>query len=298
MLKTIQSIDRRTKQLKIERVSAGKHLSYLYGEGVFPFFLRHLLARIPFFSVLVGYLQKRPQSRKKIAPFICEHEINASEFLTCDFASFNDFFIRKLKPACRPIDPDPKKLTLPADGRYLAYQDISRVDGFFVKGKKFSLDAFLDSPALARRYQEGSMLIARLCPSDYHRFHFPCDGVPSIARPIAGHLYSVNPIALRKRPSILAENKRMITEIDSKHFGTILYVEVGATFVGTIHQTYTPSLMAQKGEEKGYFSFGGSCLVLLFEKGRVAIDADLLENTSLGKETYAQFGTSFGVNRR
>jgi phosphatidylserine decarboxylase len=104
----------------------------------------------------------------------------------------------------------------------------------------------------------------------------------------------VNPIALRKKLGILAENKRMITEIETERFGTILYVEVGATFVGSIHQTYTPNVQIGKGEEKGYFSFGGSCLVLLFEARRIVFDADLIENSKNGFETKALFGGSFG----
>ncbi len=138
------------------------------------------------------------------------------------------------------------------------------------------------------------MAIVRLCPSDYHRFHFPCDGTPSKARLINGALYSVNPMALRKRISILAENKRMITEIDTERFGTILYIEIGATSVGTICQTFTPELRVEKGEEKGYFEFGGSCIVLLFERGRVEFDSDLIRNTELGFETRSNFGQSLG----
>jgi phosphatidylserine decarboxylase len=77
-----------------------------------------------------------------------------------------------------------------------------------------------------------------------------------------GRLFSVNPVALRKCLSILWENKRAVTELDTEAFGTVLCVEVGATCVGTIHQTYTPNQKVGKGSEKGYFSFGGSCLVI------------------------------------
>ena len=139
------------------------------------------------------------------------------------------------------------------------------------------------------------MAIARLCPSDYHRFHFPCDGIPAKPRLINGLLYSVNPIALKKNVSILSENKRMITEIETDHFGTVLYIEIGATSVGSIRQTYTPDLKVKKGDEKGYFEFGGSCIALLFEKGRVTFDADLTANTQKGIETKANFGETLGT---
>jgi phosphatidylserine decarboxylase len=291
----ITYIQRDTGERRVEKIYGHKTLSLLYGDG----FLRRLfskavlplLAQIPQFSEFYGYLQKRPGSAKKIAPFIEAYGVDASEFVETDFASFNDFFIRKLRPESRPIVQDPKVLTMPADGRYLVYP---KFDQFLVKGKEFSLKEFLKNIAAANRYAEGSMAIVRLCPSDYHRFHFPCDGTPSKAKLINGPLYSVNPMALRKRMSILAENKRMITEIETERFGTILYVEIGATSVGTIRQTFTPEQPVKKGEEKGYFEFGGSCIVLLFERGRVKFDADLIKNTEQGFETRANFGESLG----
>src|SRR3989344_2992740 len=259
----ITYIDRKTGQTAIERVYGGPFLSLLYGDG---------------------FLQKRKSSAKKIAPFIQAYGIDASEFADSGFDSFNDFFIRKLKPERRPIAQDPKIVVLPADGRYLVFNQFDR---FFIKGQEFSLLEFLKDPPMARRFQEGSMAIARLCPSDYHRFHFPCDGIPAKPRLINGLLYSVNPIALKKNVSILSENKRMITEIETDHFGTVLYIEIGATSVGSIRQTYTPDLKVKKGDEKGYFEFGGSCIALLFEKGRVTFDADLTANTQKGIETKA-----------
>ncbi len=146
----------------------------------------------------------------------------------------------------------------------------------------------------ARRFVSGSMLIARLCPTDYHRFHFPCDGVPSKAKLINGSYFSVSPIALRKKLSILNENKRVITEMETKQFGNVLCIEIGATFVGSVHQTHVPEKPVNKGDEKGYFEFGGSCIVLLFEKGKVVFDPDLVINTEKEVETLARFGESLG----
>ena len=291
----ITYVDRKSGKKAKEKVYGGKLLSLLYGDGVFSVFFSRfvlpLLARISFFSFLVGYWQKRPRSAAKIQPFIEAYGIDDSEFETADFDSFNDFFIRKLKREKRPIDPDPERAALPADGRYLAYP---RFDRFFIKGQEFCLDEFLQDAALSRRYSEGAMLIARLCPTDYHRFHFPCDGVPSKPRLINGFLYSVNPIALRKNIRILAENKRMITEVETTHFGSLLYIEIGATCVGSIHQTFIPGQLIRKGDEKGYFEFGGSCLVLLFEKNKIQFDPDLIANTQSGLETLCRFGDSLG----
>lgn len=289
-------IERETGQKCIEKIYGQKILYFLYGDGFFkaPFakILLRFLARVPFVSRFFGYLQKREGSAKKIPTFIQTYGVDASEFVESKFSSFNDFFIRKLKPEARPIIADPNVVTTPADGRYLVYPKFGQ---FLVKGVQFSLKDFLQSSADANRYKEGSMAIVRLCPSDYHRYHFPCDGVPSKAKLINGPLYSVNPIALRRRISILSENKRMVTEIETDRFGTLLYVEIGATAVGSIQQTYTPNRPIKKGEEKGYFEFGGSCIVLLFERGRIVFDSDLIENTALGFETRVNFGQSLGT---
>jgi phosphatidylserine decarboxylase len=291
----IYYIERKTGQKCKELVYGYKILLLLYGDG----FFRNLISRIllPIFSLiplssrLYGLLQKLPQSARKIKPFIEKYQIDASEFETMEFRSFNDFFIRRLKKEKRPVVEGKARLAMPADGRYLVYP---RIDRFVVKEKEFSLGTFLQNQLLAQQYSEGSMAIVRLCPVDYHRFHFPCDGTASKAQLINGPLYSVNPIALRKRISILCENKRVITELNSEGFGKVQYVEVGATSVGSIHQTYQPDTHVKKGDEKGYFEFGGSCIVLLFEKNRVVFDKDLVENSAKGLETRANFGQSLG----
>jgi phosphatidylserine decarboxylase len=298
-MKEIQYIDRKTKKVEIEKVYGHRALSLLYGNSfasrLFSWIFLPLISRVAFFSSFYGFLQKRASSQKKIKPFISTYGIDTSEFLDSSFSSFNDFFIRKLKKEKRPIVSDPRSLCMPADGRYLVFPDLRSVDRFYVKGQSFSISSFLQNSAYGRRYSEGSMVISRLCPVDYHRFHFVSDGIASASELVKGNYQSVNPIALRQNLSILWTNKRMITEIETERFGTILYCEVGAVCVGTIHQTYTPNTMVCKGDEKGYFSFGGSCLVLLFEKGRVLFDSDLVENSLKGFETRANFGESLGV---
>jgi phosphatidylserine decarboxylase len=295
----VHYVDRATGKVESEKIYGKKALLLLYGNSptsrFFSLFLLPLLAYFPWISKWYGILQRRPKSREKIDSFIETYGIDTSEFREKSFASFNDFFIRKLKPECRPIVADPLKLAMPADGRYLVFPNVGKAEGFYVKGQKFDLSSFLLDPPYARRYEDGAMMIVRLCPTDYHRFHFPCDGVASKPCKVKGPLFSVNPIALRKRLSILSENKRMITEIEAGPFGTILYVEIGATCVGTIHQTYPFDAPVKKGDEKGYFSFGGSCIVLLFEKGRIQLDADLIENTKRGLETKANFGESLAT---
>ncbi|MBI5273379.1 MAG: phosphatidylserine decarboxylase [Chlamydiia bacterium] len=296
----VQYIDRKSGSLVNEKIYGQKALQFLYGDNIlaqlFSLWILPLVARLRWLSWFYGYLQKSPFSARKVAPFVAAYGIDLSECIESSYASFNDFFIRKLKPDARPIDFDPSRAVLPADGRYLVFPDVSKTQGFYVKGQQFDLVTFLQDEPLARNFAEGSLVIARLCPTDYHRFHFPCDGVAGDARSIEGPLFSVSPLALRKRLSILAENKRMVTEIETDRFGLVLYVEIGATFVGAIHQTYTPGKRVVKGGEKGYFSFGGSSVVLLFEKGRIHFDEDLVRNSQKRLETKAFFGESLGID--
>jgi len=288
-------INRETKTEDKEKIYGKFYIDLLYGKHPLASFFR-LFCKCPFFSKCYGNKQKNPKSKAKIAPFIKHYNIDSSEFLDPveSFNSFNDFFIRKLKPSARPITNGNDQAVLPADGRYLAFSNIEREEGFWVKGKKFSLPKLLGSDTLAHKYHQGSMAIIRLAPVDYHRFHFPCNCVPTSPRLINGHLYSVNPIALKTNIEILTENKRMITELKTSHFGTVLFIEVGATNVGSIHQTFNPENHYAKGDEKGYFSFGGSCILLLFEPFRIQFDQDLLDNTHKGIETLGKLGQSLG----
>jgi phosphatidylserine decarboxylase precursor len=151
---------------------------------------------------------------------------------------------------------------------------------------------------LAQKFAGGSMLISRLCPSDYHRFHFPVSGTPSETWLLNGWLYSVSPIALRRNLGYLVENKRMLTLIESPEFGTVAQIEVGATNVGTIRQFFEAGRPVQKGEEKGLFAFGGSCVITLFERGRIAFDPDLVASSGRQIEVYARMGDRLGVATR
>jgi phosphatidylserine decarboxylase len=296
----IHYIDRDTKQVSEEKIYGRWALSLLYGctlgARLFSFIFLPVLARMPLASKLYGSMQNKPWSKRKIAPFVKIFHIDTSEFLfpIHAYRNFNEFFSRKLKPSCRPIVSDPHRMAAPVDGRYLVIPDLGSAAGFYVKGQRFCLDTFLRDRHLAEQYRNGAMLIARLSPVDYHRFHFPVEGIPDAARLVNGALFSVNPIALAKRFGILWENKRMMTEIHSEACGKVLMAEIGATCVGTIHQTYQPGIPVKKGDEKGYFSFGGSCVVLIFEKGRVIFDQDLIDHSARHLETRCRFGTSLG----
>ncbi|MGJ8695836.1 MAG: phosphatidylserine decarboxylase [Verrucomicrobiaceae bacterium] len=290
-MEPIQYLNRETGQIETEQVYGEGFLKWAYGNPLGKIAL-HAFVKRPFFSKWYGNRMNQPKTAEKVAPFLETYRLGSDDFVKRpdQFTSFNDFFYRKLKPTARPLADSP--VVLPADGRHLGFAKASEITSVFIKGQQFDLPALLGSPELAARYQDGPLLLSRLCPVDYHRFHFPCAGTPGETRTLNGPLFSVSPIALRQRLAYLWENKRTITELKTESFGTVLCMEIGATCVGSIHQTFTPGQPVAKGDEKGYFAFGGSSTLLLFEPGTVTLDPDLLDSSSKQMELYAKVGTS------
>ncbi|MCX6944055.1 MAG: archaetidylserine decarboxylase [Opitutales bacterium] len=288
--------DRYTQTLQTEKI---------YGEGWLRFAYEHpagwlfvwLVARRIWFSQWFGRRMNRPASAQRILPFITEYNLDVDEFAKSafDYKNFNEFFYRALKPAARPIAADERVAVLPADGRHLVFPDVDAAEGFYVKGMKFTLAELLGDAALAATFAGGAMLISRLCPVDYHRFHFPVDGRPGETQRIRGWLYSVSPVALRRRLRYLVENKRALTLIESPQFGPVAMLEVGATNVGSIQQSHVPGRVVAKGVEKGFFAFGGSCVITLFARGRIRFEPDLVAQSAQCVETYARMGDRLGV---
>ena len=286
----------RTKQtVETEQVYGGDWLRWTYETSLGRLALG-LLVKRAIVSRYYGWKMSLRSSANRVLPFIVDYDLDVDEFAKKPFSfkSFNDFFYRALKPAARPLAPGDKVAVLPADGRHLAFQNVDEAAGFYAKGQKFSLESFLGDKALAAEFAGGPLLISRLCPVDYHRFHFPVGGTPGEARLINGWLYSVNPIALRLNLGYLWENKRMVTLVESPEFGRVAVCEIGATMVGSIRQTYLPGRAVVKGEEKGLFKFGGSCVVTVFKQGSIRFDADLGKHSAEGLEVYAKMGDRLG----
>lgn len=287
--------DRYRDEVCVEKVYGDRPLRWTYGTIAGRIALNVAIKRA-LFSRWYGWRMDRPSTRQKIAAFVQEFGLDATEFARDidDFGSFNEFFYRELKPQARPVDPDPSSIVFPADGRHLCVPDLSQSEGLFVKGEMFDLAKLLDNPRLLDRYAHGSLLLSRLCPVDYHRFHFPSAGVPGRTKLINGPLYSVNPLALCQNIHILTTNKRCLTELQTKVFGKVLLMEIGATCVGSICQTYEAGVTVAKGSEKGYFRFGGSSTITIFPPGQIQFDQDLIENSLQRRELYAKVGDRMG----
>ena len=293
--KPIKYIDRETGQIQIENVYGEQWLNWLYHNPVGEATL-WVIAKRKIVTSLYGDAMEKPSSADKIMPFVKEYKVDLSIAQQQRFKSFNDFFIRQLKPEARPIVADSLAIASPADGKILAYENVNNSD-FYIKGFRFNVDSFLNDKELSKKYENGAMIVFRLAPPDYHRYHFPVSGVTGSSNTkIDGDYYSVNPLALRKKAEIFWLNKREYGIIKSPIFGDVVMVEVGATMVGSMIQTYTGTTV-KKGQEKGYFKFGGSTVVLLFEKDKIKIDSDLLTNTQKGLETTIKMGEQIAVKK-
>lgn len=290
----IKYIDRKTGEIKIETPPAEGLLRFLYDN---PFGKTAILpiAKRKFITAFYGKKMNKPSSVKKIKDFVSQLTINMdeSEKSAEEFTSFNDFFYRKLKSDARPIE---NGFVSPGDGKLLAFENVADVHDFFVKGRKFTLTEFLNDAKLAEKHKNSSLLILRLAPNDYHRYHFPCDGTPSIMTKIKGDYFSVSPYALASNfTRVFCENKREFCILNTKEKGEIIVAPVGATMVGSIIETYKPNQKVKKGDEMGYFAFGGSTIVLLVNKNKLKIDADIIENTKNSIETFVKMGEKIGV---
>lgn len=298
--KPIQFYNRYSQSLEEEAVYGDGFLKWAY-ENPLGQLTTELIVKRALFSKWYGWRMDMLGSKKKVLPFIEKFKVDEGEFLDApdSYRTFNEFFYRKLKASARPIDTQPDSVVFPADGRHLGFPDISEVDRIFVKGQHFDLPALLGDKKLAEKFAQGSLVFSRLCPVDYHRYHFPCDGtvVDSGRRLLNGVLYSVNPIALKKNINILWQNKRYITEVKNDTLGSVLILEVGATCVGSAIETHLQSKPVTKGGEKGYFRFGGSTVITLFEPGAIELADDLVSQTQAGYELYAKMGDFLGAKK-
>jgi len=288
----ITYIHRESGELRVERVYGEREIRHLY-ETWWGHLLLHTVVKRNWFSHLSAWLKRSSTSRRDIPSFIRRYGIDdsESEFPASDYVSLDAFFTRKLKAGTRPIDRDPLHLAAPAEGRVLAFAELpgGRLD---VKGYTVDIDELVGG---LNGFKPGAGFIIRLAPCDYHRFHFPADCQASSPALIGRQLHSVHPIALRAgAPSF--RNKRMVSRLSGSNCGHMLQVEVGALTVGSIIQTYECGSV-HKGQEKGYFRFGGSTVILLTERGRVVPDEDLLDASEQGLETLVKVGTRIGLVR-
>lgn len=292
---SIQYWNRRRNKIETEEVYGGAMIDLLYG-NIFGYRLTDLLLTRKFFSRAYGALQNTSWSRRKIAPFQQRFGIDPNDWQDSSFRSFNDFFIRRFREGKRPFPAEASAMGAFAEARYLAYSDSRLASSVPIKGLNLDPLAILGQTPGREKFHGGPCLLARLCPVDYHRFHFPDTGTLAHFHEESGKLHSVNPAALRQNPDLFLENERHISLLDTENFGQLAYVEVGALCVGKIVQTGGKTF--RRGEEKGYFLFGGSTVILFGEAGKWEISEDLLRHTKEGIETLVELGSPIAKAHR
>ena len=265
-------------------------LAALYGNAFGRMLLKPLTA--PGLSKLAGKFLSTKASKVFIKPFIRNNHIDMSQFEPVEYESYNDFFSRRIRPEARPIDMDPGHLISPADSKLTALP-ITESGRFVLKHTEYTVGSLLKDPALAAEYVGGWALIFRLTVDDYHRYCYAFSGEKGENIAIPGKLHTVNPIANDFFP-IYKENAREYTIVRTEGFGEVIAMEVGALLVGRI-VNHQGAASVKRGQEKGYFQFGGSTVVLLLKKDTAVIDGDILENSRNGIETVVKFGEKIGI---
>ena len=168
---------------------------------------------LPGFSVFAGYLLSSCVSKVLIPCFIKKNRLDMSLYEKESYNSFNDFFARRIRPECRPIDFNPTHLISPCDSRLSVYT-ITEDGVFTIKHTRYTVSSLLKNFDLAKEYDGGYILIFRLTVSDYHRYCFPVDGTVGDETVIAGKLHTVQPISNDRYP-VYKENSREYCTINN-----------------------------------------------------------------------------------
>jgi len=242
-------------------------------------------------NIIAIYMNSR-LSRRKINKFVEKNNINTFEYESKNYKSYNEFFTRKVIPYKRPINSESDRFISPCDSKVLVYK-INEDLTLKIKDSYYSIDTLVDKKIM-NHYKDGYAFIFRLSVDNYHRYCFIDSGTKEADKYIKGVFHTVQPIAL-KNYNFFKTNSREYTVLHTKHFGDVIQVEVGAMGVGRIvnnHQIHK----FKKGEEKGYFEFGGSTIVVLVKKNILVVDKDILENSKENIETIVKYGEGIAKN--
>ncbi len=264
-------------------------LSFLYRNPIGRVFIRLVTSRL--ISKIGGWYLSTKWSCRHIGKFVSQNQIDLSQYEAVPYRCYNDFFVRQLLPGKRPVTMVSHALISPCDARLTVYP-IQSEAVFQIKDRTYTIAELLQDKTAAEAYGGGDCLIFRLCVDDYHRYCYVDDGVFLEHKTIPGRLHTVRPIAL-ERDNYFVENEREISVFQTAHFGKLTQIEIGAMMIGKICNHATDGEV-MRGEEKGYFAFGGSTIVVLLEPGAAEIEEEILQNTAEQKETLVKYGEQIG----
>ncbi len=281
--------DRQRAMPIVETQYKGKELELLYGCAAGRLLLRTIFVS-KWFSRLCAVYYNSKLSAKRIDDFIEEYSIYTDDFESKDYTSFNDFFTRKLRAGARQINFASDSLIAPCDAKLTAYK-IDDSLNMKVKNSVFGIPELLRNNELAEKYSGGDCLVFRLTADDCHRYiHFD-SGCTLEHKKINGVLHTVRPVSF-SRYKVYCENSREYTVMETENFGACVFIEVGAMLIGKIQNNNKERF--SRADEKGYFEYGGSTIILLFEKNKIKVDADITARSENGAETKVQLGERIG----
>ncbi len=263
-------------------------IRFAYGNPFGRFLSKAILSR-SFVSKLYALWQRSALSKGKVKKFIAQYGISLEDCTQEEFPNFNAFFTRRRKNYVNQTAEN--QLPAIADSKLLACP-IGKDSRFQIKGVPYTLPELLEDEALAEKFRGGLCLIFRLSPQDYHRYVYPDAAIQGKTVSIPGVLHTVNPIAGTMK--VYRRNARRYTLLETEHFGAVLQMEVGALLVGKIKNHLEAPGKVEKLQEKGYFEYGGSTVILVLEKDAVGMDEDILEYSARGIETKVRIGEKIG----
>jgi phosphatidylserine decarboxylase len=279
-------------------------MRWLFGHSsAFTSYLRFYCSKALWFSRFFGWIMHLPFSKRWIDTFVKQHQIDLSEFEIPDkgWIHFDAFFSRKLRPGARVFNRDKTIALMPADARYRRLET-DLCSPISIKNQNWNLNELLGPLVLSPQSQTPShfngALLARLCPTDYHRFHSPVKATIGRIISMGERLHSVNPWNLNLYPELLSENKRVAIELLTEE-GRWIVVAIGATWVGSIELSVQTGDTVEAADEMGAFHFGGSSLVIVHESPlwQEADDLKLLWTQHPDLEILARMGEPMKINR-
>lgn len=278
--------NRKTKEYIEEKESL--LLKILYGNIVGRIILKPFTYK--WFTNLGKCYMNSKLSRFKINKFINKNSINMDDYEEQKYNNFDDFFTRKIRSNVRYMSDDNNDLISPCDSKLSVYK-INNDTILNIKNSFYTISELLDDEKLSNKYKDGYCLVFRLCVDDYHHYHYVDNGKVISRKLIKGKFHTVRPIA-QKHINVFSENTREWSLLKTENFGDVVQIEVGALMVGKICNLEKEKF--KRGEEKGFFRFGGSTIVLLFENDKIRIDSDILKQSELGNEVIVKLYETIG----
>ena len=264
-----------------------KLLQKLYQKFPFRLLLRLMISSTV--SKLTGWFLDRKISKIFIKRFVKNNNIDLSQAVKQSFSSFNDFFIRELKPDLREVNDNDNILISPCDSCLSAYT-VTKDKTFKIKKTIYTIEDLLNGDKISDTFDDGLLLIFRLRPVDYHRYIYFDDAKIISKKSVKGTYHTVNPV-VHEHYKVYASNTREYNVMETKNFGICIQMEVGAMLVGRIKNIVEKQNIL-RGEEKGYFEFGGSTVIVLLQKDIIVLN----ENVPLDSndELYVMRGQGVG----